>query len=135
MRALPLVAASLLFAAPAHAAGPPKESAAVGQYVDLTTVALPIVRGGKLVNYVFVQTRVNLSGKADVIKVRTKAPYFRDALVKAAHREDLSDPKDPARVDEAKVKAALVREAGRIAGAGLVASAEVVLQNSQRRRF
>lgn len=135
MRALSLVLALLLLAGPVQAAGKSKDDAPVGQYVDLTTLAIPVVKQGRLVNYVFVQTRVNLTAKADVMKLRARAPYFRDALVKAAHREDLSDPKDPTRVDETKLKAALTREAGKVAGAGMVASAEVLFQNAQRRRF
>lgn len=132
MRAL-LVAFAVLAAAPAYAAGAPKASSAAGQHVDLQALAIPVVRDGRLVNYVFVQIRLSLSGKADPTALRAKAPYFRDALVKAAHRRSFADPKDPTRVDEAALQAAAFQEATRIAGPGLVASAKVTFQNPQRR--
>lgn len=132
MRVL-LAVFALLAAGPAHAAGAPKESTAAGQYVDLQAVAIPIVREGRLVNYVFVQARLTLTNKADPAVLRTKAPYFRDALVKVAHRRSLADPKDPTRIDEAAFRAVLVQEATRIAGPGLIASAKITFQNAQRR--
>lgn len=121
-------------AAPTHAAAP-KKSEKVGQYVDLQAVALPVVRQGKLINYVFVQARVTLTDKGDPMVLRPKAPYFRDALVKAAHRQSLIDAKDPTLVDEKVFTAVLTREAAKVAGPGQIAGAEVIVQSSQRRRF
>jgi hypothetical protein len=129
-----LVALALAVATPAHAAAP-KKSEKVGQYVDLQAVAIPVVRQGRLVNYVFVQARLNLTDKGDPMVLRPKAPYFRDALVKAAHRQSLVDPQDPTRIDEAVFVAVLSREAAKVAGPGLVAGAEIVHQSSKRRRF
>lgn len=128
-----LIALSLL-AAPAHAAAP-KTSEKVGQYVDLQAVAIPVVRQGKLINYVFVQARLNLTDKGDPMILRPKAPYFRDALVKAAHRQSLIDAKDPTRIDEKVFVAALTREAAKVAGPGRIAGAEVIVQSSRRSRF
>lgn len=54
-----------------------------GQYVDLSPVPLPIVVNGRLVNYVFVYMRINLTPAADTPHWRDKEPYFRDALVRS----------------------------------------------------
>lgn len=102
-------------------------------YVDLDSLAIPVLREGLLVNYVFVKLRVNLTPKGDSLKFRAKAPYLRDAVVKAAHKQSLIDPKDPTRVDEKALNALVAREAGRLAGAGVVASGETLSQASQRR--
>ena len=57
-----------------------------GQYVELQPVGLPIVSGGRLVNYVFVYVRINLTSSANASRLREKEPFFRDAMVRAAHR-------------------------------------------------
>lgn len=126
--ALPLLG----LAQPAHA-GEDKASKAVGQYVDLQPVAMPIIVSGQLVNYVFVYVRINLTGGADVIKLRTKEPFFRDALVREGHRTPFVVPGDWQKVDAAKLSAAMIRDARAIAGADNVASVVVTSQAPQRR--
>lgn len=86
------------------------------QYVDLAPVALPVVVRGRVINYIFLKVRLNLTLSADATKLRTKEPYFRDALVRAAHRTPFTDPKSYVRIDEARLKAVLLKEAGLIAG-------------------
>lgn len=132
-RALILAAPLALFAAGAQASEkkdkPEKPS---GQYVDLSPVALPIVAEGQVVNYVFVYVRVNLSPSADVTKLRTKEPFFRDALVRAGHRTPFTDPKDYFHVDAAKLKASLLRDAVAIAGRDVI-SVSIESQTPKRR--
>ena len=43
-----------------------------GQYVDLSPVALPIVVDGRLINYVFVYVRINLTASADLSRLRDR---------------------------------------------------------------
>src|SRR3954453_18092554 len=105
-----LAAPVLILAGSAHA-GEDKKSKEVGQYVDLQPVAMPIVVDGRVVNYVFVYVRVNLKGGADVIKIREKEPFFRDALVRAGHKTPFVVPADWKKVDEAKLVAAMTRDA------------------------
>lgn len=126
--ALPLLA----LAAPVQA-GEDKTPKAVGQYVDLQPVAMPIVVGGQLVNYVFVYVRVNLTGGADVIRLRTKEPFFRDALVREGHRTPFVVPGDWQKIDERRLTAAMMRDAQAIAGADNVASVVVTSQTPQKR--
>lgn len=125
----------LVFAAgAARASGAPeggKESA--GQYVDLSPVALPIVLNGRLINYVFVQVRLNLSPSADAPKMREKEPWFRDALVRAGHRTPFTKATDYTVIDEARMKAAMLREAAAIAPGRNIISVTLVSQTPKQR--
>jgi len=109
---------------------PPKHD--VGQYVDLQPLAMPIVVHGELVNYVFVYVRLNLTSGANVTRLREKEPYFRDALVRAGHRTPFVVPSNYQKVDEARLTAAMMREATAIAGPGQVRSVVVTSQTPQR---
>lgn len=133
---LALVTPLTLFAASAHASGKPaaKEGKAeVGQYVDLAPVALPIVVRGLVVNYIFVSVRIQLSAMANIGKLRTREPYFRDALVRAGHRAPFTRDDDYTKLDEAKLKTALLREAIAIGGARDVKGVTVLLQSPKKR--
>ncbi len=114
-RALLALAPALLVATAARAAAPPKKETA-GQYVDLSPLALPVIVGGKLINYVFVALRLNLAASADSTKLRAKEPWFRDAMVRAGHRNPFTNPRNYLVLDEARLKSVLLREAGVIAG-------------------
>jgi hypothetical protein len=130
-----LIALTVLAAATTAQAAPPegKGPAGVGQYVDLQPVGLPIVVKGQLVNYVFVYIRLNLTAGADASALRDKEPYFRDALVRIAHRTPFTDPADYNRIDEARLTAAMMREAQAIAGASAIRSAVLTSQTPQHR--
>jgi hypothetical protein len=127
-----LVAGLALLAGPASAADE-KPAKAVGQYVDLQPVALPIVVKGVLLNYVFVYVRVNLTGGADVQKLREKEPYFRDALVRDAHRAPFVLASDFEKIDDKRLIATMMRDAVAIAGPGVVQSITLVSQTPQHR--
>jgi hypothetical protein len=131
-----LIKSAALLVAPtsALASGGSKEAKKeVGQYVDLLPVGLPVVVERRLVTYVFVYVRLNLASNADVSRWRQKEPLFRDALVRAAHRTPFTAPKDPTRVDEARVSATLMREAVGITGPGVVRSVVVTSQTLRGR--
>ena len=130
-RPLPIVCAVLaLGVAPAWAAEPAKP---VVDRLDLSKVGMPIVWRGRLVNYVFVAARLRLAPGRDGQALHAKEPYFRDALARAGHRTPFVDPSDLSRVDERVLDAALLREAQRIAGPGMVTGVEVLTQQPLRR--
>lgn len=131
LAALPLVLAA--GAARASSGGAEGGKEAGGQNVDLAPVALPIVLNGRLINYVFVQVRINLSPSADVLKVREKEPWFRDALVRAGHRTPFTKATDYTVVDEARMKAVLMREAAAITPARNLLSVTLVSQTPKQR--
>jgi hypothetical protein len=127
---LPLLALIALTAGPASAETKP----AAGQYVDLSPVAMPIVVDGRLLNYVFVYIRINLTPPADAIRLRDKEPYFRDALVRMGHRTPFILRTDYTKLDEARLKAAFLPAAAAIAGPGMVASIEILPGGGPMRR-
>jgi len=132
-RRLLILALPLAIAAGGVRAGEkPEKPKEVGQYVDLQPVALPIVINGQLVNYVFVYVRINLTRSADVIKIREKEPDFRDVLVRDGHRTPFVLPKDWEKIDEAKLSAAVARDAAAITGPGIVSSVVVTSQAPQK---
>jgi hypothetical protein len=131
--ALPILLLTPLLLAPGLAAaeGAPKHD--VGQYVDLQPVGLPIVVGGRLVNYVFVYVRLNLTSSANAARWREKEPFFRDALVRAGHRTPFTLATDYQKIDEAKLTAALMREGAAITGPGVIRSVVVTSQTARGR--
>jgi hypothetical protein len=110
------------------------ETKEAGQFVDLSPVALPVVAGGRLVNYVFVYVRINLTPSADLAHWRDREPYFRDALVRMAHRTPFTLPGDYTRIDEPRLKAALFQAAVGVTGPGAVASIEILPGGGPMRR-
>jgi hypothetical protein len=128
-----LIAAAALALASEAQAAPPSGPAVVGQYVELQPVGLPIVVKGQLVNYVFVYIRLNLTAGADASALRNKEPWFRDALVRIAHRTPFTDPADYNRVDEPRLVAAMTREAVAIAGPNAIRNVVVTSQAPQHR--
>lgn len=132
-RSLIAAASVLLLAGSAHASAPEKAEKPAAQFVDLAAVALPIIVDGRLVNYVFASVRINLSNSANAQKLREKEPFFRDALIRAAHRTPFVSDRDYISVDEAKLKAALLRDARAIAGPRDIVSVTITKQAPKRR--
>lgn len=128
-----LLTALIALASPAIAAASEEKKPEVGQYVDLAPVALPIIARGQLINYVFVYVRINLTNGANVPKLREKEPFFRDALIRAAHRTPFTSGQDYLSVDTTKLSAALQRDAQAIAGPGVIRSVVVTSQAPKRR--
>ena len=119
----------------AHAGGGAKkpEAGAGPAHLDLAPTGLPIIVGGRIKNYVFVQARLVPGPGADLIKLREKEPYYRDALVRAAHRAPLGQAGDWTAVDKARFESVLLAEARRISGPKSFARAELVSQTPRRR--
>jgi len=98
------------------------------QYVQVSSVALPVIVKGVVINYIFVSVRIDLTPSANSIKAREKEPYFRDAIVRAAYRSPFVKPGDYTHIDEAKLIASLTRDAQVITGPGVVKSVSIVSQ-------
>jgi len=84
-----------------------------------------------VVNYVFVEARILLSASADAFALRDKEPFFRDALVREAYRTPFQAAGSLNRIDEARLKAVLARDAAAIAGPGKVIGVAVDNQTPQ----
>jgi len=131
---LRLLFALLLAAAPAAAlAEGKKDDKAPPPYVDLAPVGLPIVAKGRAVNYVFLTLRLHVAPGQDALKLVVMEPYYRDALIRAAHRQPFVKADDHTVVDDARLKAVLLAEARRISGPKAFAKVEIKSQTPRRR--
>jgi hypothetical protein len=128
MKALAAALILALASAPAVASEPKSKSEESGQYVAVSPVGLPVVVGGKVINYVFVTVRIDLSPTANAAKLREREPYFRDALVRAGNRTPFTLATDYTKIDEKRLIAAMTRDAVAIAGPGAVRGVKVVSQ-------
>ena len=133
---------TLLTAGPLIAAGTTASSALAGEKkggnteapaLNIAGLGLPIIAGGRIRNYVFVTLRLTLGSSATLEQIRVKEPFFRDALVKAAHRTPFVVADDWTVVNAGAVCASVMRMAPGIAGAGKVARAEILIQTPRRR--
>ncbi len=115
------------------AAAAEKAAEAAANYVDIATVAVPIIYERRLINYVFVAVRLNLTNSANAMALREKEPFFRDALVKAAHRRPFTRLDDFTRVDEAALRTVMAAEATRIAGPRTIAGVQITNQAPKTR--
>jgi hypothetical protein len=69
--------------------------------MDAPYLAVPVVREGRLVNYLFVSLRIEIAPQVDLWRTRERAHFLRDALVRASHSTDLADPHNNNALNEA----------------------------------
>lgn len=109
-----LIAAILLAmtmaAGMAYASGPPAKQkggeesadpALSSRSMDAPYLAVPVVRDGVLVNYLFVSVRIEIAQGVDLWRTRERAQFLRDALVRASHANDLAAASDDNALNEA----------------------------------
>jgi hypothetical protein len=120
--------------APVSASAAKKQTASPDPHIRLGNVAVPILSGGRVINYVFVAVKLNLTPKAVVIVMKEKEPFFRDRIVHVAHKVDFAEAGRTDRLDEAKFIKVMLGELTDIAGKGMIASLEVVMQNPKARQ-
>jgi hypothetical protein len=102
--------ASTLLAGLANASGPAAKAKEKGETeegaelssrsMDAPYLAVPVVRNGQLVNYLFVSIRIEITSQVDLWQTRERAHFLRDALVRASHSNDLADPNDSNALNE-----------------------------------
>lgn len=95
----------------------------VSRTMDAPFLAVPVIRDGQLVNYLFVSIRVQISPHVDLWRTRERAQFLRDALVRASHATTLADPSDNNALNQALAiqvyRAAAVQTLGAQAVAGV----------------
>ena len=101
--------------------------------LGLPGLGLPVIADGRVRNYVFVSLKLHLGAGKTLEQMRLKEAFFRDALVKAAHRTPFTVPGDWTRVDEGRLSAALIAAANAISGRGSVTRVEILNQAPRRR--
>lgn len=121
-----------------HAAAQPSakskgdDSAATSRSMDAPYLAVPVVRDGQLVNYLFVSVRFDISPSVDLWRTREQAHYLRDALVRASHQTPLADPRDDNLLNEARALEVFRATAARVLGERTVRSVSIVSSYSSR---
>ena len=96
--------------------------------IKLQSMVLPVIAGGRLINYVFVQMTITLKPEMLTASFEGKEPQLRDAIVREAHSKPFVRPDSYVALDEARLKAAVLRETDRLIGPGKVALVTVVKQ-------
>ncbi len=116
----------------AHAADPPGDKP-TQPYVDLQTIGVPAVVGGRLVNYVFIEMRLMLAKGVDASKIQSREPFLRDAFVRAATRTPFNPPGDGVHLQDVRLKAEMMRDAAAAVGPGKVVAVVLKSETPQRR--
>lgn len=119
--------------APAFAAGAEKkDEGESARAVDVLNLVVPVVRQGRLVNYVFVNARIQLAPGTDIWRARDQGHFLRDALLKAVHRESIADSTRDDAVNPAAAQTLIAATARQVLGANAVRSVEILSVSSLR---
>lgn len=103
-----------------------------GRMVDAPYLAVPVVRDGVLVNYLFVSLRIEIAQGVDLWRTREQAHFLRDALVRASHANDLSDAQNIDALNEARALEVYRAAAIEALGARAVGQVSIVATYSSR---
>jgi hypothetical protein len=106
-----------------EAAGP---SGDVTRTMDAPYLAVPVVREGRLVNYLFVSIRIQIAPGVDLWRTRERAQFLRDALVRASHANALADPNNTNALNEPLAIQVYRAAAAQALGAQAVAGVSIV---------
>lgn len=112
--------------------GEGEEAAASSRSMDAPYLAVPVVRNGQLVNYLFVSIRIEIAPGVDLWRTRERAHFLRDALVRASHANDLSDPEDNNALNDARAIAVYHAAAVEALGAQAVGAISIVATYSSQ---
>lgn len=104
------------------------EKTAVDPNVRLTQLGVPVVVNGKVVNFIFMNIKILLTPKADSVLLQQKEPFFRDALIRTAHKSDLLVAGRTDQIDVQKFKKVMIPVFSKIAGAGMISDIEIISQ-------
>jgi hypothetical protein len=129
-----LLAALMTLAAPIAVAQPSKEKAEgeSARAMDVLNLIVPVVRNGRLVNYLFVNARIQLASGIDVFRTREKGHFLRDALLKAVHRRSVASPDRDDQLDQPAAQALILAVARQVLGANAVRSVEILSVSTLR---
>ena len=110
----------------AKTAGSNNEAEGSGRSMDAPYLAVPVVREGRLVNYLFVSVRFEIAPGVDLWRTRERAHFLRDALVRACHANQLATAADNNVLDEARAIALFRQTAAQVLGANTVGRVSIV---------
>lgn len=132
MRRRDLLALSLTAAATAGAARAEEPPARASNNFDMNRIALPVIADGLVRNYIFVRVRLRVAIGGDPTVLRPKEAFFRDHLVRAAHRTPFTLPDDWNRLNGRAMAESLLAAGESIAGPRVVRRVEILSQLPRR---
>jgi len=103
--------------------------------LDLSGLGLPVLKDGRVMNYVFVRVRINFNPGIARLDIEAGEPLVRDVMVKAAYRSPLNSGTDLMALDPKKLEAQTLGAARAVYGATRVRSVEVRDQKPQKRLY
>ncbi len=109
-----------------------EEAAASSRSMDAPYLAVPVVRNGQLVNYLFVSIRIEIAPGVDLWRTRERAHFLRDALVRASHANDLADAADNNALNDSRAIAVYHAAAVEALGAQAVGAISIVATYSSQ---
>ncbi|WP_293539729.1 hypothetical protein [Phenylobacterium sp.] len=125
-----------LAAEPPPAAGPPPPAGGdANARLDLSGIGLPILREGRVVNFVFIRARVELAPGLTPAEIEAREPFIRAGLVRAAYRNPMNAANDLMSLDRKRFEAVLLQEAKAAFGASRVRSVLLRDQKPQKRIY
>lgn len=133
MRRRDLLALSLTAAASAGAARAAETAApTTNNNFDMSQIALPVIVDGIVQNYIFVRVRLRVAMGGDPSVLRPKEAFFRDHIVRAAHRTPFTLPDNLNRLNGRAIAQSLLDAGTQIAGPRVVRRVEILNQTPRR---
>ncbi len=99
--------------------------------LDLSGVGLPVLKDGRVMNFVFVRARIYLNPGLARAEVDAREPFIREALLRSAYRSPLNPPNDFMSLDPKVFEAVLLRDARSVLGAKIVSSVRLRSQKGR----
>jgi hypothetical protein len=109
-----------------------EEGGATARSMDAPYLAVPVVRDGQLMNYLFVSIRVEINPGVDLWQTREKAHLLRDALVRASHTTSLADARDNNTLNQARAIQVYRAVAAQVLGERAVGPVSIISSYSSR---
>lgn len=132
-RRLLLAAALSAVAMPAFASSAKKEKKegeeqALDPTYKLGSMTIPLIAGGRIVNYVFVAMTLKLTSGTEVESFKDQEPVLRDAIIRAAYKTPFTRTDTWKEVDGPRLTGFVLSQCNTLFGKGKVASVEIVKQ-------
>lgn len=93
-----------------------------GTSVEMPILVAPMTADEKLQAYAYISSTIVATSPAAAVAIRLKTPFIRDAFVRDVNGKPIVKPDAPDQMDTEAVRARLLADARRVAGADNVAA-------------
>ena len=97
-----------------------KKDGKPGTNVDMPILVAPVVENSKLIAYAYISSTFIASSPAAAIQIRSKTPFLQDAFIRDLNAAPMAPVPAPGKIDRDALKARLLADARRVAGADKV---------------